>query len=203
MITLKQFMETVDYRITEGSVYQWQCFGPNAYTLDSWNGEQDGHTVSIIFDTRDQTVYQAMAYDYRRNRAYRMTNPDFKSEFDAECEDRDILDIAWEDDAGNPVQYVDLEVVEDFMEKARAIVNDEDYDTRVQVPVEFSDEELLTYMKMAHERDMTFNEFVEMALREVIEKSLRDELDDIRLEYDFSEGERGAVLKKGKKKGKL
>jgi len=203
MITLKQFMETVDYRITEGSQYQWQCFGPNAYTLDSWNGEQDGHTVSIIFDTRDQTVYQAMAYDYRRNRAYRMTNPDFKSEFDAECEDRDILDIAWEDDAGNPVQYVDLEVVEDFMEKARAIVNDEDYDTRVQVPVEFSDEELLTYMKMAHERDMTFNEFVEMALREVIEKSLRDELDDIRLEYDFSEGERGAVLKKGKKKGKL
>jgi hypothetical protein len=203
MITLKQFMETVDYRITEGSTYQWQCFGPNAYTLDSWNGEQDGHTVSIIFDTRDQTVYQAMAYDYRRNRAYRMTNPDFKSEFDAECEDRDILDQAWELDDGTPIKYVDLDVVEDFMEKARAIVNNEDYDTRVQVPVEFSDEELLTYMKMAHERDMTFNEFVEMALREVIEKSLRDELDDIRLEYDFSEGERGAVLKKGKKKGKL
>jgi hypothetical protein len=207
MITLKQFMETVDYRITEGSDYQWQCFGPNAYCLDSWNGEQDGHTVSIIFDTRDQTVYQVMAYDYSRDRAYRMTNPDFKEDFDAECNDRDILDMAWEDDAGNPVQYVDLEVVEDFLEKARAIVNDEDYDTRVQVPVEFSDEELLTYMKMAHERDMTFNEFVEMALREVIEKNLRDELDDIRLEYDFSEGEQGPVQEsiekiKKKKKGK-
>lgn len=201
MITLKQFMETVDYRITEGSTYQWQCFGPNAYTLDSWNGEQDGHTVSIIFDTRDQTVYQVMAYDYSRTRAYRMTNPDFKADFDAECEDRDVLDQAWELDDGTPVKYVDLDVVEDFMEKARAIVNDEEYDTRVQVPVEFTDEELLTYMKMAHERDMTFNQFVEMALREAIEKSLRDELDDIRAEYDFSEGERGAVLKK--KKGKL
>ncbi len=200
MITLKQFMETVDYRITEGSDYQWQCFGPNAYTLDSWNGEQDGHTVSIIFDTRDQTVYQVMAYDYKRGHAYRITNPDFKFGFDDECAGRDIEDMAWELDDGTPVKYVDLEVVEDFLDKARAIVADEDYDTRVQVPVEFTDQELLTYMKMAHERDMTFNEFVEMALREVIERNLRDELDDIRAEYDFSEGERGAVLKKGKKK---
>ncbi len=201
MITLKQFMEAVDYRITEGSPYGWQCFGPNAYTLDSWNGEQDGHTVSIIFDTRDQTVYQAMAYDYSRERAYRMTNPDFKAEFDAECEDRDVLDQAWELDDGTPVKYVDLDVVEDFLEKASAIVNYEDYDTRVQVPVEFSDEELLTYMKMAHERDITFNHFVELALRAAIDDAkMRDE-------YDFSEGEQGPVLEsiekiKKKKKGK-
>jgi hypothetical protein len=45
----------------------------------------------------------------------------------------------------------------------------EDYDTRVSVPVDFTDEELLTYMTMAHERDMTFNQFVEQALREAIE----------------------------------
>jgi hypothetical protein len=110
-----------------------------------------------------------MAYDYSRERAYRMTNPDFKAEFDRECEDRDILDQAWELDDGTPVKYVDLDVVEDFMDKARAIVSDEDYDTRVQVPVEFTDDELLKYMKMAHERDMTFNEFVEEALRSAIE----------------------------------
>jgi hypothetical protein len=171
MITLKQFMETVDYRITEGSDYQWQCFGPNAYTLDSWNGEQDGHTISIIFDTRNQTVYQVMAYDYSRDHAYRMTNPDFKSAFDAECEDRDVLDTAWEDSEGNPIRYVDLDVVEDFIEKARAIVNNEDYDTRVQVPIEFSDEELLEYMKLAHEHDITFNQLVENALREAIDQA--------------------------------
>ena len=52
MITLKEWMEIVDYRITEGSGYQWQCYGPNAYCLDSWNGEQDGHSLSIIFDTK-------------------------------------------------------------------------------------------------------------------------------------------------------
>lgn len=207
MVTLKQFMETVDYRITEGSNYQWQCFGSNAYCLDSWNGDQNGHTVSIIFDTQDQTVYQVTAYDYGRENAYRITNPDFKIAFDAECEDRDVLDLAWELDDGTPVRYVDLEVEEDFLEKAHAIVNDIDYDTRVKVPVDFTDEELLTYMKMAHDRDMTFNQFVEDALRQFIEQELRRDLDEIRLEYDFSQGETGPVeqsiekLKK-KKKGK-
>lgn len=202
MITLKDFMEIVDYRITEGSDYQWQCFGPNAYCLDSWNGEQDGHTVSIIFDTKDQTVYQIMAHDYARKYAYRMTNPDFKDVFDFECEDRNTLDMAWEDDEGKAVKYIDLDVEEDFVEKARAIVNDTEYDTRVQVPVEFTDEELLTYMKMAHDRDMTFNSFVEMALRTAIDEiKIRAYEDDMRDEYDFSKGVRGPVAKiKSKRK---
>lgn len=207
MITLKQFMEACDYRITEGSDYQWQCFGPNAYRLDSWNGDQDGHTLSIVFDTQTQEVYQAEAFDYSRERAYRITNPDYKFAHDDECQTRDVEDIAWERDDGSPVEFVELDVEEDFLDKARAIVNDEDYDTRVQVPVDFTDEELLTYMKMAHERDMTFNEFVEMALRAAIDEiKIREQLDDIQPEYDFSEGERGpvekSVKKLKKKKGK-
>jgi hypothetical protein len=42
------------------------------------------------------------------------------------------------------------------------------------MPVDFSDEELLKYMKLAHERDMTFNQFVEEALRAAIEDYNRD-----------------------------
>ena len=34
-MNLKDFMEVIDYKITEGSEYQWSCFGNNAYTLDS------------------------------------------------------------------------------------------------------------------------------------------------------------------------
>ena len=56
MITMKEWMELVSYRITEGSDFGWQCYGSNVYQLDSWNGDQDGHSFSIIFDTRDQTV---------------------------------------------------------------------------------------------------------------------------------------------------
>lgn len=164
MITLKDFMVAVNYRITEGSTYGWNCFGPDAYTLDSWNGDQDGHSASIVFDTRTQQVYQVSAYDYKRGRAYRLIDPAYVKTYSEEGLYRESnINEAWEG-----VEYTDLEVDADFIEKLTAIVNEEDYDTRVSVPVDFSDEELLKYMKLAHEQDITFNQLIETALREAI-----------------------------------
>jgi len=166
MIDKKEFLEAVDYRITEGSTYSWNCFGPNAYALDSWNGEQDGHSASIVFDTKTQVVYQASVYDYKNNRAYRLTNSDFADSFLDESSDRGVdSKQAWDG-----ADYTELDVVGDFIEKLVAIVNEEDYDTRVQIEVDFADDDLLQYMKLAHERDMTFNALVEQALRSAIEK---------------------------------
>lgn len=166
MITLKEWMEIVGYRITEGSKYCWECYGPDAYMLDSWNGDHDGHGFTIIFDTRDQTVYEVQAHDYVHQRAYRMINEDYVKKHKKECKRKGVnLNEAWDN-----VDYVDLDVDDDFIQKCLAIAAGEDYDTRVQVPVDFSDEDLLKYMKMAHERDMTFNEFVEEALRYALEE---------------------------------
>ena len=160
MITIKEWMELVDYRITEGSNYCWECYGNNAYSLDSWNGDHEGHSFSIIFDTKDQTVYEVQAHDYLHNRAYRMVNEDFQKKMRKEAKRRDTdKDQAWDD-----VNYVDLDVDDDFFQKALSIREGEDYDTRVLMPVEFSDEDLLKYMKLAHERDITFNQLVEEAL---------------------------------------
>ena len=78
MITLKEWMEIVDYRITEGSDYGWHCYGNDVHMLDSWNGEQDGHSFTVIFDTKTQVVYEVQAHDYVHDRAYRMINPDFQ-----------------------------------------------------------------------------------------------------------------------------
>jgi hypothetical protein len=206
MITLKDFMETVGYRITEGSDYGWNCYGPDAYCLDSWNGDQDGHSLTIIFDTRTQEIYEAQAHDYKNSRDYLLTNPKYQALRDEEANYRGVdKSEAWDD-----FKYTDLEVEEDFLEKARAIVSSEDYDTRIKVPLTLDDSELFELMKMAHDRDITLNQMVEQILQAVIdnhreEQSLRDELDSIRPEYDFSEGERGPVeesIKKIKKKKK-
>ena len=169
MLTLKEWMELVDYRITEGSTYGWRCFGDDVYQLDSWNGDQEGHSFTITFDTKTQEVYQVEAHDLRNSRAYRMINPDYASAHAKETADRGVTDEAWED-----VNYVDLECDDDFMQKALAIAAGEDYDTRVSMTIDFTDEQLLKYMKLAHERDMTFNQFVEDALREAIEDYKRD-----------------------------
>jgi hypothetical protein len=165
MIELKQWMETVDYRITEGSRYCWNCFGENAYTLDSWDGDQDGATLSITFDTRTQEVFQVEAFDYRNNRAYRMINDTYVDAHRAETVARSADEEAWEG-----VRFTDLESEEDWLEKARAIFLGEDYDDRISIPLDIPDSDLLKYMIMAHERDQTFNQFVEEALKNAIDE---------------------------------
>jgi hypothetical protein len=166
MITLKEWMEVVEYRVTEGSTFCWQCYGDNAYSLDSWNGEHEGHSFTIIFDTKTQTVYEVQSHDYKNQRAYRLINPDFKSQREVESADRKVpLDQAWDE-----VNYVDLESDDDWFQKALAIVAGEDYDTRVSIPIDLPEAELMVLFKMAHERDMTFNDFVEQVLREQLDK---------------------------------
>ena len=154
MITLKEWMEVANYRITEGSDYY--AYG-GAYALDSWSGDQDGHSLEIIFDQKTQTVYEVQACDYKHNRAYRLINEDYKEER------RD--DEAWDD-----VKWIDLECDDDWIQKALAIVAGENYDTRVSIPIDLPEAELMVLFKMAHDRDMTFNDFIEEVLREQLER---------------------------------
>lgn len=158
-------METVNYRITEGSDYGWQCYGVRAYRLDSWDGDHEGHSASIIFDTDSQVVYEASVYDYRRNLAYRRINPAYRELHDIESKKRGVdSKQAWDD-----VRYCDLETDEDFLIKAKAIVQGRDYDERVEVPLELADDLLFDLMKMAHSKDITLNKLVENIISEFIE----------------------------------
>ena len=159
MITLKQFMETVNYRINEGG--DWNGFSQHAYSLDSWNGDQDGHSLCVIFDTEDQTVFSVQACDYKNNRAYRLTLPEHTKELDKQ---------AWDD-----VDWTDLETDEDWLAKAQAIVAGEDYDTRVSVPLDLGEDELFRLMSMAHEQDITLNQLVTKVIQQVVDKHTVDE----------------------------
>lgn len=173
MVTLKEFMEVIDYRITEGSDYTWQCFGEYAkpYCLSAWNGDHDGWSFNVVFDTGDQEVYIVEACDYKHNRAYRLINPNWVDDY------REYVKIhnpEYENQAWDDVNYVDLESNEDWLAKARAIADGEDYDTRVSIPLDIPEDELLVIFKAAHERDMTFNQFVEEALKAAIKDFEQD-----------------------------
>jgi hypothetical protein len=102
-----------------------------------------------------------------------MINPKNVEKHRKEAESKTVLaNQAWDD-----VNYVDLEVVDDFIQKCQAIKSGQEYDTRVSIPVTFSDEDLLTYMKLAHEKDITFNQLIEQALIAAIEKYSPDLID--------------------------
>jgi len=167
MITLKQYLEVINYQITEGDDYGWDCYGPNSHSLSAWNGVhgKGGWSTNIVFSTKSQKVYEVAVCDYTNDRAYRLINPKYVEKYRKEADARGYLsiglDTAWDD-----IKYIDLDVEEDFLEKARAIVEGKEYDDRVQIQVEFTDEELLQYMKLAHDRDITFNQLIEQALRE-------------------------------------
>lgn len=97
--------------------------------------------------------------------------------------------ILWEDEAHNPgdvvdwanrydnelVKYTQL-LVQEVLELQAAGTDVPAYfgitanDGKESIEVDFSDEELLAYMKVAHERDITFNKFVELALLKAIEE---------------------------------
>jgi hypothetical protein len=171
MITLKDFVEAIEYRITEGSEYCWKCYGPDARYLDSHGPElNQQYSISAIFDSKDRTVYCVEAWDYRNERTYRWFNPEYISAYKKECKEKNI-DFH---ETFDGEKYIDLDVAEDMLEKINAIVNDREYDTRVKVPVEFSDQELLQYMKLAHEMDITFNELVERAIQEAVDSFKKD-----------------------------
>jgi hypothetical protein len=70
--------------------------------------------------------------------------------------------------AWDGVDYVDLDVEEDFMEKATAILSGQDYDTRVMVSLELDHDLELEIYRNAHRLDMTVNDYIQMALVELI-----------------------------------
>lgn len=183
MITMREFLDTFNYRISEGGEYYWKCYGSNAYSISCWNGIHDngGWSGNIVFDTLTQTVYEVEVADYTNDRAYRIINPEFKAAYYKEAGERgSSASQAWDD-----VNFVDLEVDDDWRTKACAIVEGREYDDRVSVEVEFSDEELFEYMKLAHAQDITFNQLVERAIKESVEEYERNPAQAKRRVKDF------------------
>ena len=172
MINLKQWMEAAHYKISEGSDYGWECYGSNAHRLDAWDGDHNGANTCVVFDTEDQTVYEVTAYDYVNNRAYRMINPTYLKKHKKEAKRRKV---DWRN-AWDNVNYIDLDVDEDWLEKANAIMSGEEYDDRVQVPLVLDNDQLFELMKQAHEHDLTLNQLIEYVLKDAIVQAKVNEI---------------------------
>lgn len=162
-MNLREITQTLDFRITGGSEYQWACYGADVRYLDF---ESDYASVSVIFDSVDQTVYSVdiCTKEIGSIKPYRWLNSDYKDAYYKEAKKRNIdADIAWDD-----VKWYDLDVEEDFLEKAHAIFNGEEFDNRIQVPLDLDNDTVLALALEAHKRDITINKMVEIILLAVI-----------------------------------
>ena len=165
MINLQQFLNLINFKISEGQPFLWACYGKNAYSLDSNSNETDKE-ASVIFDTQTQEVFEMTIQDDSNNRYYRWVNPNYLEAHKKEAKERDIeFKEVYEGQ-----NYIDLELAEDFLNKAYGIINNKPYDPRVMIDLEVSDETLFQLMKLAHEKDITLNALVEEILKEEIQR---------------------------------
>jgi predicted HicB family RNase H-like nuclease len=136
--------------------------------MEYWNGETDdtSRTVCMVYDTKTQVVYQLEAWDQSNDRAYRWIHPDYLEEVKDEADERGV-DF---EQSYDEFKFTDLDVEEDILEKATAIANEEEYDTRIMVTLTLNDDEMYQLMQYAHEEDMSLNKYVEHILKLEMQK---------------------------------
>jgi len=176
MVSLKDFLEVIDYKITDGARYMWSCYGPDAYAMHHWNdiNGPGGFELNVIFDTRTHKVYAVEASDYTNNRAYRLIDSAYRDSHKQEAQSRNCdYKQAWDD-----VNYIDLDLDFDWLDKARAIVAGTSYDERVSIEIDLTDQEMLLIFRLAHEKDMTFNQYVEYILRLQLDRLQTTDISD-------------------------
>jgi predicted nucleic acid-binding protein len=164
---LSKVNEALDHKIVGGSEHQWNCWD-NARFLDY---ESDYAHASVVFNSQTQEVYCADVTDKLNELTpYRWLNPEYKEVYFKECKQRKVKkNIAWDD-----VKWCDLETQNDWLKKAQAIMRGEDFDSRVEVPLDLDDDTLFQLFKKAHENDVTLNKMVEIILQEVITRHQND-----------------------------
>jgi hypothetical protein len=172
MITVKDFLEVIDYKITEGSEYLWDCYGINVHRLEH-QGENihTGNTVSCIFDTKNQMIYELQAWDNSNDRIYRWIHPDYIKAHEKCCEEHNV-DMK---NALDNINFIDLEVEEDILEKSKSIFNNQSYDERIMISIEMTDSELAKVARAAHELNITLNDFFEKALIDFVKQHKKSE----------------------------
>jgi len=162
---LRAINDITQHHIVSGCEYLWSCY-PDSHTLDY---ENEFASLSVVFNKKTQEIYEANICvetgPLKDARPYRWLNPEYKDAFFKECKKRGIKkSIAWDD-----IKYIDLDVEEDFLEKAQAMFEGKPFDSRIKVPLELEDDVMLQLCMEAHKRDITLNQMVEEILRAVIE----------------------------------
>lgn len=158
--------EKLNHRISGATDYCWNCYGANAQLMDY---ESEYADISVVFDPKTQRVFEASVCSKNDNddtKLYRWIDPFYRGAFKAECEARNInADLAWDSTV-----WVDLEIEEDWLEKATAIFNDQPFNKDIMMEMDFDDDLLIVLALGAHKKNVTLNEHINSLLLDYIQR---------------------------------
>ena len=164
---LSEVNNVFQHKITGGSDYGWSCYGFDTWSIDYSSKYAHGYVVFDIGTGKVREVSVSPNVDELLGQAlkpYRYLDPDYRDAHNDEAKSRNVdPNQAWDD-----VKWIDLEVEEDFIDKASKMFNGETFDTRIVVPLDLDNDTMLKLAMEAHKRDITLNEMVEEVLRNVI-----------------------------------
>ena len=161
---LAAYMNAIDYKVTDGSEFLWDCFGPNARFLDR---SDDDYHVSAVFDNRTHQVYEvSISSTYDGDVRYRWIDLNFINDYKAEAENKGTR---W-DQFCDDMNWHLTDTYEDILDKVECILNGREYDKRVVLSLEFDDDVKEMIQQAADIQGITIDEFIERALKAVIEE---------------------------------
>lgn len=72
----------------------WDCFGEESYFLDGQikKGKSFAHEFTVVYDARNQLVYDVEHWDYENSKIYKWINPNYKKKYMAEAKRRDVAE---------------------------------------------------------------------------------------------------------------
>ena len=151
MIKLNDFLNITSYECGHLEVVgQQDVYGKTAISLEVYG--VGFNKLICAYDIVSQEVLEIIAEDRKAGKSYVWQTSDIRG-------------------LGNyRDRLIELETEEDILEKAEAIFNGKEYDSRISIPVDITDKDFLLYAKAAHQLDITLNQFFEKAIREMIEK---------------------------------
>ena len=157
---LNDVLAAFQYKVTNGGPdSEFAIRSPESesrykYYLDAINASEKYSGTVIFAKNNPAKVYRVTVIDNLGERCYCWYN--------TEIDDPIVAKL--------PENWIMLDHDFDFIEKATAIVRGEPYDERVVIQLTLSDEEFLKIAMAAHMENVTFNEFVNNALRMKIDE---------------------------------
>lgn len=157
-----QFQDVITaakFKISGGSEYQWECYGPNARFLD-FDSEFEGVSAVCVFDSENQTVYEVALY--LGEKPYRWLNPEFEEAMKNESFDRDIDPRVFLDDT----HYADCEVFEDILQKITDAFNTGTCSNDITIVLNLTPEQEEVFALLPEGTDL--NEFISKGLLDTV-----------------------------------
>jgi hypothetical protein len=86
-ITIKDFVQAVNFKLDGGYEYLWSCYGIDAFGL-GWTSADLSASAGMIYDDKTGVVYELSVWDDRQNFVLRWIRPGFRAKHDRESREK-------------------------------------------------------------------------------------------------------------------